>query len=112
MIDYWLLLLLGAIAGCTIFIGRPVAKLQHLSSKKKGFLNAHALGILVFLIIDVFSHAYTTASNAATDAFSGKVNTGNAGVELAAMFGGIAIGLMGLVYYATKVMTKKFPQIF
>ena len=57
-VDYWQLLLLGAIAGFTIFLGLPVARLQHLSPKKKGFLNAIAIGILVFLIIDVFSHAY------------------------------------------------------
>src|SRR5579864_288279 len=109
--DYWQLILLGAIAGFTIFLGLPVARLQNLSSKKKGFLNALALGILVFLIIDVFSHAYETASTAATDAFSGKGSTGDAIVDLAAMFGGIAIGLIGLVYYETKIMTKKFPQI-
>jgi len=35
----------------------PIAALQHLSPKKKGFLKAFAIGILVFLIIDVFSHA-------------------------------------------------------
>jgi ZIP family zinc transporter len=111
MIDYWQLLLLGAIAGFTIFLGLPVARLQNLSSKKKGFLNALALGILVFLIIDVFSHAWESASSAATDAFSGKSSTGDAVIDLAAMFGGIAIGLIGLVYYETKIMTKKFPQI-
>ncbi|MGI0072532.1 MAG: ZIP family metal transporter [Nitrosotalea sp.] len=111
MIDYWQLLLLGAIAGFTIFLGLPVATLQSLSPKKKGFLNALALGILVFLVIDVFSHAYQSASSAATDAFSGKAPIGDAIVDLAAMFGGIAIGLLGLVLYETKVMTKSFPQI-
>jgi zinc transporter, ZIP family len=111
MIDYWQLLLLGAIAGFTIFLGLPIAVLQHLSSKKKGFLNAFALGILVFLIIDVFSHGYETASSAATDAFSGKGPISDAVVDLAAMFGGIAIGLLGLVLYETKLMTKGFPQI-
>jgi ZIP family zinc transporter len=109
--DYWQLLLLGAIAGFTIFLGLPIAMLQNVSAKKKGFLNALALGILVFLIIDVFSHAYESASNAATNAFSGKAPVGNAIIDLIAMFGGIAIGLFGLVLYETKVMTKNFPQI-
>ena len=111
MIDYWQLLLLGAIAGFTIFLGLPVAVLQNLSQKKKGFLNAFALGILVFLIIDVFSHGYETASRASTDAFSGKGPIGDAVIDLIAMFGGIAIGLLGLVLYETKLMTKGFPQI-
>ncbi len=111
MIDYWQLLLLGAIAGFTIFLGLPIAVLQHLSAKKKGFLNAFALGILVFLIIDVFSHGYATTSSAVTDASSGKGPIGDAVIDLAAMFGGIAIGLLGLVVYETKLMTKQFPQI-
>jgi zinc transporter, ZIP family len=55
LMDYWQLLLLGSIAGFTIFLGLPVAALQHLCIKKKGFLNAFAIRILVFLIIDVFS---------------------------------------------------------
>jgi len=109
--DYWQLILLGAIAGFTIFLGLPVATLQHVSPKKKGFLNALALGILVFLIIDVFSHAYDSASNAATNAFSGKGPVGDAIIDLVTMFGGIAIGLLGLVFYETKIMTKNFPQI-
>ena len=58
MIDYWQLLVLGAIAGFTIFLGLPLAGLQNLSLRKRGFLNAFAIGILVFLIIDVFGHAW------------------------------------------------------
>lgn len=76
--DYWQLLLLGSIAGFTIFLGLPVVALQHLSIKKKGFLNAFAIGILVFLIIDVFSHAWESASTAASDAFAGKSPVGSA----------------------------------
>ncbi|MDE1811267.1 MAG: hypothetical protein KGH86_01730 [Thaumarchaeota archaeon] len=111
MIDYWQLLLLGAIAGFTIFLGLPVAALQNLSHKRKGFLNAFALGILVFLIIDVFSHGWDTASTAATSAAAGKGSVENAVIDIAALFGGIAIGLLGLVFYETKFMTKSFPQI-
>ncbi|MDE1830311.1 MAG: hypothetical protein KGI25_08310, partial [Thaumarchaeota archaeon] len=109
--DYSTLLVLGAIAGFTIFMGLPLAVMKNLSAKKKGFLNAIALGILVFLIIDVFSHGYDTASNAASDAFNGKGPMGDAVIDLAAMFGGIAIGLLGLTLYEHKTMTKKVPQI-
>src|SRR5574340_1150009 len=111
MIDYWQLLLLGAIAGFTIFLGLPVAVLQNLSPKKKGFLNAFALGILVFLIIDVFSHAWESATSAATDAAAGKAPLGDAVIDLIALFGGIAIGLLGLVLYEHRMMTKRVPQV-
>ena len=108
--DYWQLLVLGSIAGFTIFLGLPVAALQHLSPKKKGFLNAFAIGILVFLIIDVFSHAWEFASTAAADAFAGKAHVGSALLDLLAMFGGLAIGLLGLVWYESKYMNKPTKQ--
>ncbi len=106
LIDYPQLLILGAIAGFTIFLGLPLAVLQNVSSGKKGFLNATAIGILIFLIIDVFSHAWDTASGAAAEAFAGRAATGEALLDLLAVFGGIAIGLLGLVFYEAKYMAE------
>jgi ZIP family zinc transporter len=108
--DYWQLLLLGSIAGFTIFLGLPLAVLRNLSPKKKGFLNAFAIGILVFLVIDVFSHAWESTSTAAADAFAGKAPVGSALLDLLAMFGGLAIGLLGLVWYESKYMNKPTKQ--
>lgn len=112
MIDYSQLLLLGAVAGFTIFLGLPLASLQHLSSTKKGFLNAFALGILIFLIIEVISHAWEAAEDATVEAYAGEASIGDAVLSMAALFGGIGIGLLGLVLYETRwLTTKKFPQI-
>ncbi len=106
LIDYAQLLVLGAMAGFTIFLGLPVAVLQNVSSQKKGFLNAVAIGILVFLIVDVFSHAWDTASGAAADAFAGEAPTGDALIDLAGLFGGAAIGLLGLAFYEARYMNR------
>ncbi len=112
MIDYSQLLLLGAVAGFTIFLGLPLATLQHLSSTKKGFLNAFALGILVFLIIEVISHAWEAAEDSTIEAYAGEASMGDAVLSMVALFGGIGIGLLGLVLYETRWMTiKNFPQI-
>jgi len=111
MIDYWQLISLGAIAGFTIFLGLPLAVLQNLSPKKKGLLNAFALGILIFLIIDVFSHAWKTAEESAINAFEGKSPVGVGALDLVALLGGAAIGILGLVLYETKMLTRKFPNI-
>lgn len=108
--DYWQLLLLGSIAGFTIFLGLPLAVLQNLSPKKKGFLNAFAIGILVFLIIDVFSHAWESAEGAANDAIAGKSSLSNAIVSLLAMFGGLGIGLLGLTWYESRYMKRRPTQ--
>ena len=103
---------LGAVAGFTIFLGLPLASLRHLSSTQKGFLNAFALGILVFLIIEVISHAWNSAEDATIEAYAGEVSMVDAVLSMVALFGGIGIGLLGLVFYETRWMTtKKFPQI-
>ena len=111
MVDYWQLVILGAIAGFTIFLGLPIAAVKNISANKKGLLNALALGILVFLIIDVFSHAWDSTSTTAKDAFSGHAPMSDAVLSLVAMFGGVAIGLIGLVLYESRVHRNSVPQI-
>src|SRR2546430_13642226 len=49
--------LLGAVAGATVFLGLPVARMHGLPKSLQGFLNAFATGILVFLLWDILSHA-------------------------------------------------------
>lgn len=111
MVDYWELVLLGAIAGFTIFLGLPIAVVKNVSQNKKGLLNAIALGILVFLIIDVFSHAWESTESAAKDAFSGHGQVSDAALALVAMFGGVAIGLISLVLYEARTHRRSVPQI-
>jgi zinc transporter, ZIP family len=106
LIDYWQLLLLGAIAGFTIFLGLPLAVIQNLSLKKKGFLNAFAVGILLFLIIDVFGHAWESMEESVNNAFTGKASISTAFISLFAMFGGLGIGLLGLTWYESKYMKR------
>ncbi len=106
MVDYSQLLLLGAFSGLTIFLGLPLAAFQSISSKKKGFLNAVAIGILIFLTVDVLSHAWESAADAASAAFAGKSPVGDAVLDLIAMFGGLAMGLLGLTLYETRYMKE------
>jgi zinc transporter, ZIP family len=89
--------LLGAIAGGTIFLGLPVARLRGLPKGVQGFLNAFATGILVFLLWDILSHAGEKVQLTIAAA-----RTGDAGpfAMIAAIFAvGIAAGLLGLVYF-------------
>ena len=46
----------------------------------------------------------------ASDAFAGKAPIEGAAFDLLAMFGGLAIGLLGLVWYETKHMKKSIKQ--
>jgi zinc transporter, ZIP family len=88
-------LILGAIAGGTIFLGLPIGRLQNLSGAMRAGLSALATGILIFLLWDVLSGAVEPIESALGDRHWGDF-TGYSAVGIA----GFALGLMGLVYYA------------
>jgi ZIP family zinc transporter len=89
--------LLGAFAGATIFLGLPVARVRGLPKGVQGFLNAFATGILIFLLWDILSHAGEPVEAALT---GGSDHHQLSFPLMAAIFaGGIAVGLLGLVYF-------------
>jgi ZIP family zinc transporter len=53
--------LLGAIAGVTIFLGLPIGRLRSPSLGMRSMLNAITIGVLVFLLWDVLTHAVEPA---------------------------------------------------
>ena len=110
MVDVLELLLLGSFAGFTIFLGLPVVLLG-ISDRTRGFLSAFAVGILMFLIVDVFSHAWDLTTASAQDAFQGNGPTGTAVADLVLMFGGITLGLLGLVAYERSYMGKGHESV-
>ena len=92
-------LLLGLIAGVTIVLGLPLGRLRRPAPGLRVFLNAVAIGVLVFLVWDVFSAAWEPIDSAL-----GRVHDGQGGladaVGYGALFvGGLAVGLIGLVRY-------------
>ena len=88
------ILLLGAIAGASIFLGLPVGRMQSLSANTRAGLSALATGVLVFLLWDVLSNAVDPMDTAlhAHDwgSFAGLAALGALG---------FCAGLMSLVYY-------------
>jgi ZIP family zinc transporter len=88
------ILLLGAIAGVTIFIGLPVGRMRNLSANTRAGLSALATGILVFLFWDVMSNAVEPMDTALHAHAWGKF----AGLSVLGVAGFIG-GLMSLVYY-------------
>jgi zinc transporter, ZIP family len=88
------ILLLGAIAGVTIFLGLPVGRMQGLSANARAGLSALATGILVFLFWDVMSNA-VDPMDTALHAHDWKRFVGLALLGILGFCG----GLMSLVYY-------------
>src|SRR5436305_4733525 len=85
---------LGALAGLTIFIGLPMARMPGVPPRLKAFLTAMATGILLFLFWDVVSEAISPVEDALNAKHWGRF-TGVASIALA----GFVVGLMSLVYY-------------
>src|SRR5437870_13362259 len=95
------ILLLGAIAGSTIFLGLPVGRVRGLGPATRAGLSALATGILIFLLWDVLTGAVDPIETALTDRhwarFSWLALLGAAG---------FAVGLMSLVYYSEWMRTR------
>ena len=92
-------LLLGFIAGVTIVLGLPLGRLRRPAPSLRAFLNAVAVGILLFLVWDVLSAAWEPIDSAL-----GQVHDGHGGEWTATGYGlifaaGLAVGLLGLVAY-------------
>lgn len=88
------ILLLGAVAGVTIFIGLPVARLRNVPPNLRSMLAAVATGILIFLLWDVLTGAVDPVESALTAGRAGRF------LWLAALLaGGFAVGILSLVYY-------------
>src|SRR5213593_1797141 len=49
------ILVLGAIAGFTVFLGLPLGRVRGASTRMRSLLNAGATGILLFLFWDVLA---------------------------------------------------------
>jgi ZIP family zinc transporter len=88
------ILLLGAIAGSTIFLGMPIGRMT-LGPAARASLSALATGILLFLLGDVLTGAVEPITAALDARHWGRFSW------LAALgVGGFALGLMALVYYS------------
>ncbi len=87
-------LILGAIAGATIFLGMPIGRMR-LGPAARAGLSAFATGILIFLIWDVLTGAVDPIESALDARHWGRFSW------LAALgASGFALGLMALVYYS------------
>jgi ZIP family zinc transporter len=100
------LLILGAIAGSTVFVGLPLGRLSRPMPRTRSALNAVAIGILLFLLWDVLSHANVPVETALTAASTGE-GTWARFAWLATVFTvGVGLGLLSLVYYDRRLAQR------
>jgi ZIP family zinc transporter len=93
------ILVLGAIAGFTVFLGLPVGRLRSTSSRLRALLNAGATGVLLFLFWDVLTQVVEPVEGALTAATKGDGTWFHFGWLALVFVVSLTIGLMSLVYY-------------
>jgi zinc transporter, ZIP family len=95
-------LVLGAVAGFTIYLGLPMARMRNLPPRVGSALNAIATGILIFLFWDVLSHGVEPVETH-LEAHSWGAFIGYASL----LVFGVAAGMMSLVYYDGWLRNKR-----
>ena len=92
-------LVLGAVAGFTIFLGLPAARIRDPSMALRAFLNAVAIGILLFLLWDVLSKGFEPVTTALTGASKHHGSWWRVIALTSAFTAALAVGLASLGNY-------------
>jgi ZIP family zinc transporter len=101
------ILILGAVAGFTIYFGLPAARLRNLDARVRAGLSALATGILLFLLWDVLVHGVEPVEHALEGAVEDGASWGRF-IGLALLLAaGVIAGLMSLVYYDRWLRTRR-----
>jgi ZIP family zinc transporter len=88
--------LLGALAGFTIYLGLPLARMRLLGARARVALAMFAVGVLAFLFVDVMSHGEGILEHAVKGFGAGKQDLGRVlllGALAVTGFGGGTVGL-------------------
>ena len=99
-------LVLGAVAGLTIFLGLPIGRMQNVSAHVKAFLSSTATGILIFLLWDILAGAVEPVEHALDGHTWGRFSW-----LAALLLGGFTLGLMSLVYYDRWISGKRSSRL-
>jgi ZIP family zinc transporter len=104
------IILLGAIAGLTIFLGLPLGRMRNLPVGLRVFLTASATGVLLFLLWDVLTLAMDNVEPRLTAAHAGHASWGPFAGFAALFAAGLVVGLMSLVYYDSWMRRRARPH--
>jgi ZIP family zinc transporter len=103
--------LLGALAGFTIFLGLPVGRLQSLSSRTRVALAMFSVGVLVFLLVDVLAHGFEIAEGAVEEFKDGDGSFLHAAWLTLLLLGGFSLGSAGLGITERRMRARNAPPM-
>jgi ZIP family zinc transporter len=102
---------LGALAGFTIYLGLPFGRLQLLSQRARVALAMFSVGVLAFLFVDVLEHGFGIVEGAVEGFKDDKEGIGRA-LGLTVLLGvGFAAGTAGLATIEKKLRRTQLPPV-
>ena len=102
-------IVLGALAGFTIFLGLPVGRLQLLGSKARVALAMFAVGVLAFIFVDVMSNGLTIVNDALHAYKSDRQSLSYVVWLVVLLAAGFAAGSAGLAVLERRMRPAKPP---
>ena len=95
---------LGGLAGGTIFLGLPIARLRRVTPKLQGFLNAASTGILIFLLVEMTGHLLDGLEELIEEAVEHGGSMGEAFRHGSLFALGFSAGLLGLMAFERRYL--------
>jgi zinc transporter, ZIP family len=100
MANFLDLVALSTLMGLSIFLSMPVVLRKEMASKTIAFLNAAAIGILVFLLADIWGDVWPNLYPTVDGQTSFVANATEHGIPLALVFLLGVVGAFALLYFA------------
>ena len=107
--DFFQTVVLGTLAGFTIYLGLPVGRIKGMSDKARSILSMTSAGILLFLLFDIFGQIAEPI----------EVSLGERNLPVFfSLFGiftiGFGVGLLGLIIFEQRFirLRSSSPQAF
>jgi zinc transporter, ZIP family len=98
---------LGALAGFTIFLGLPLARLQLLGPRARVGLAMFAVGVLAFLLVDVMEHAFGIVEEAVEEFADDEGSFGEALGLALLLCAGFTAGTAGLGMLEARIRARE-----
>jgi zinc transporter, ZIP family len=99
--------LLGALAGFTIYLGLPFGRVQLLSARARVALAMFSVGVLAFLFGEILVHGVEIIEHVVEDAGEGEGGLGKAALYSLLFAGGFAAGSAGLALIEQRMRPPK-----
>ena len=96
--------LLGALAGFTIYLGLPIARMKRVSPKLHTFLSMVSAGIIFFLLFDILGKLSEPIETTLLQVTKAQAPVGDFLLLLGVFIVGFGLGLLGLIAFEQRFL--------